>query len=91
MRKLCYEACIETQNDVTIVHGYRLWECIMMITCITCITSKLQAIPFSLCNASHIDLQQLHAWFLSVDNSRTETTPGVFSAMKHIYSCSTRA
>ena len=23
------------QNNVTIVHGYRLWECITMITCIT--------------------------------------------------------
>ena len=72
MHKICYESCIETQNDVTIVHSYRLWECFTMITCITCITSKLRAILFSLHNASHIDLQQLCAWFLSLDNSQTE-------------------
>ena len=34
MHKLCYKACIE---NVTIVHGYRLWECITMVTCITCV------------------------------------------------------
>ena len=72
MHKLCYEVCVETQNDVTIAHGYQLWECITMITCITCITSKLWAILFSLHDASHIDLQQLRAWFLSLDNSQSE-------------------
>ena len=46
---------------------------------------KLRAILISLHDASHIDLQQLCAWFLSLDNLQTETTPGVFLAMKHIY------
>ena len=69
MHKLRYEACIEVQNNETIMHGNRLWECITMIMCITCVTSKLRAIIFPLHNASHIDLQQLRAWFLSLDNS----------------------
>ena len=72
------------KNDVTIVYVYRLWECIVMIMCITCITSKLRAILFSLHDATHIDFQQLRAWFVSLDNSQIETTPGVFSHETHL-------
>ena len=67
--KICHEACIEMQNNVTIVYGYWLWERIMMITCII---FELWVILFLLHDASHIDLQQLHAWFLSLDNSQAE-------------------
>ena len=69
MHKLCYEACIETQNNVTIVHGYQSRECLTMIMCITYITSKLRAKLSSVHDSSHI---QLRAWFLSLDNSQTE-------------------
>ena len=59
-----------------------------MITCITCITSRLRAILFALHDASQINFRPLRAWFLRLDNSqlklrRESFRPRITSTVLH--------
>ena len=85
MHKLCYEVCIKTKRCdhcacLSIV-GMQYDDHVYHMHYILLNYEQY----FSLHDASHIDIQQQCAWFLSLDNSQTETMPGVFLATNHFY------